>query len=79
MRPGLRGGAAQGSRGTCGLAGVLLPWHNGCHGSRVWCDFLFVDVYRPPFGDGPHGSLKKGQRGFEPTLAFYVTKIFKER
>ena len=22
---------------------------------------------------------EKGQRGFEPTLAFYVTKIFKER
>ena len=34
------GGAAQGCRRTCGLAGILSPWHNGCHGSRVWCSFL---------------------------------------
>ena len=27
---------AQGTRGTCGLAGVLPPWHNECHGSPVW-------------------------------------------
>ena len=33
---GLRGFAAQGRRETCKLAGVLPPWHDGCHGSRVW-------------------------------------------
>ncbi len=25
---------AQGRRGVCGLAGVLPPWHDRCHGSR---------------------------------------------
>ena len=30
---------AQGRRGTCGLAWVLPPWHDGCHGSPVWCSF----------------------------------------
>ena len=59
LHPLLRGGAAQGASVTCGLAGVLPPWHNGCHGSRVWCDFLLVDVYRPPFGGMPHGSGAK--------------------
>ena len=38
--PELRAMGAQGSRTTCGLAGVLPPWHDGCHGSPVWCGFL---------------------------------------
>ncbi len=59
---------AQGRRGTCRLAGVLPPWHDRCHGSRVWHDFLFVGEPRPPFGDGPHGS-RKGQCPLTPDCA----------
>ena len=33
---------AQGRKGTCGLAAELPPWHDGCHGSRVWCGFLLL-------------------------------------
>ena len=40
LHPGLRATGAQGSRGTWGLAGVLPPWHDECHGSPVWCGFL---------------------------------------
>ena len=36
LDPGLRACGAQGRRGTCSLAGVLPPWHDGCHGSPVW-------------------------------------------
>ena len=42
LHPGLRGGAAQGHRETCGLAGVLPPWHDRCHGSPVWCSYVSV-------------------------------------
>ena len=42
LPPGLRAGGAQGLRGTCGLAGVLLPWHDRCHGSPVWCSFMLL-------------------------------------
>ena len=59
---------AQGRRGTCRLAGVLPPWHDRCHGSRVWHDFLFVGEPRPPFGDGPHGS-RKGHCPLTPDCA----------
>ena len=38
--PELRAMGAQGRRETCGLAGVLPPWHDRCHGSPVWCGFL---------------------------------------
>ena len=34
LHPGLRATGAQGRRETCGLAGVLPPWHDRCHGSR---------------------------------------------
>ena len=44
LHPLLRGGAAQGHRGTCGLAGVLPPLGNGPRGSPVWCDFVFIDI-----------------------------------
>ncbi len=50
---------AQGRRETCCLAGVLPPLGGGPRGSPVWHDFLFVGEPRPPFGDGPHGSLKR--------------------
>ncbi len=50
---------AQGRRETCCLAGVLSPLGGGPRGSPVWHDFLFVGESRPPFGDGPHGSLQK--------------------
>ena len=30
---------AQWCSGTCGLAGVLPPWHDRCHGSPVWQGF----------------------------------------
>ena len=59
---------AQGRRGTCRFAGVLPPWHDRCHGSRVWYDFLFVGEPRPPFGDGPRGSCK-GQCPLTPDCA----------
>ena len=36
LDPGLRAAGAQGRRGTCRLAGVLPPWHDGRHGSPVW-------------------------------------------
>ena len=42
LHPGLRAVGAQGRRGTCGLAGVLLPWHDRCHGSPVWCSFMLL-------------------------------------
>ena len=45
----------RGVGGTWELAGVLPPWHEGCHGSPVWCGSLPGGEYRPPFGDGPHG------------------------
>ena len=38
-------------RTTCSLAGVLPPWHDGCHGSPVRCGILSVGRYKPP----PHG------------------------
>ena len=44
------------------MAGVLPPWHDGCHGSRVWRGKPPVEQKRPPFGDGPHGS----QQGVTP-------------
>ena len=44
------------------MAGVLPPWHDGCHGSRVWRGKPPVEQERPPFGDGPHGS----QQGVTP-------------
>ena len=33
---------APGRRGTCSLAAELPPWHDGCHGSPVWCGFLLL-------------------------------------
>ena len=33
---------AQRHRETCGLAAELPPWHDGCHGSPVWCGFLLL-------------------------------------
>ena len=44
------------------MAGVLPPWHDGCHGSRVWRGKPPVEQERPPFGNGPHGS----QQGVTP-------------
>ena len=38
------------------MAGVLPPWHNGCHGSPVWRGFLPIGRYRSPSGDRPSGS-----------------------
>ena len=35
-------------RTTCSLAGVLPPWHDGCHGSPVLCGILSVGRYKPP-------------------------------
>ena len=42
LHPGLRAIGAQGHRGTCDLAAVLPPWHDGCHGSRVWYGSLLL-------------------------------------
>ena len=67
---------AQGRRGICQLAGVLPPLGNGPRGSPVWSSFVLVDKERPPFGGGPHGSLK-GQRMKENTLPFCVAAISK--
>ena len=59
---------AQGTSGTCGLAVELPPLGDRPRGSRVWCDFQYVGEYRPPFGDGPHGS-HKGQCPLTPDCA----------
>ena len=67
---------AQGRRGICQLAGVLPPLGNRPRGSPVWSSFVLVDKERPPFGGGPHGSLK-GQRMKENTLPFCVAGISK--
>ena len=34
--------ARRAARGICGLAGVLPPWHDRCHGSPVWCGSLQI-------------------------------------
>ncbi len=59
LDPELRAFGAQGYRETCRLIWVLPPWHDGCHGSPVRCGTPSVGRYRPPFGEGPHGSQPK--------------------
>ena len=53
---------AQGTRGTCGLAGVLPPWHNRCHGSPVWQGFALRPSLRA-MRAGHSGDMRLG-RGF---------------
>ncbi len=53
---------AQGTRGTCGLAGVLPPWHNECHGSPVWQGFALRPSLRA-MRAGHSGDMRLG-RGF---------------
>ena len=50
---------ARGRSETCILAGVLPPLGDGPRGSRVWYVSLPVGKLIPPFGNRPHGSLKK--------------------
>ena len=59
LDPGLRAAGAQGTRETCSLTAKLPPLGNGPRGSRVWCGSLLGGKFIPPFGDRPHGSLKK--------------------
>ena len=53
---------AQGTRGTCGLAGVLPPWHDRCHGSPVWQGFALRPSLRA-MRAGHSGDMRLG-RGF---------------
>ena len=62
---------AQGCRETCGLAGVLPPWHDGCHGSPVWCGFPLVGRYRPPLDRRSRG-LRKGQCPLTPDCVLFA-------
>ena len=75
LHPLLRGGAAQGHRGTCGLAGVLPPLGNGPRGSRVWCSFLTVEYKRPPFGDGASWLAIKASVDIKSRWPFSLQKI----
>ncbi len=68
---GLRAMGAQGCRETCGLAGVLPPWHDGCHGSPVWCGFPLVGRYRLPLDRRSRG-LRKGQRPLTPDCVLFA-------
>ena len=45
--------------------------------SLVWLTVSWIG--KTAVGQQALRLAEKGQRGFEPTLAFYVTKIFKER
>ena len=59
LDPGLRAAGAQGTRETCSLTAKLPLLGNGPRGSPVWCGSLLGGKFIPPFGDRPHGSLKK--------------------
>ena len=54
--------SAQRRSGTCGLAGVLPPWHNERHGSPVWQGFALHPSLRS-MRAGHSGDMRLG-RGF---------------
>ena len=54
--------SAQRRSGTCGLAGVLPPWHDRCHGSPAWQGFALRPSLRA-MRAGHSGDMRLG-RGF---------------
>ena len=58
------------------LIAGLPPLGDRPRGSPVWSSFVLVDKERPPFGGGPHGSLK-GQRMKENTLPFVLQEYLR--
>ena len=91
--PGLRAMGAQGCRETCGLAGVLPPWHDRRHGSRKGQCPLTPDcalcaqsarrkaAWSQTYRHSATGLMarKQGRRELDFPLAFCLAKKHKPR